>query len=98
MLSNCLKLSHPAYYNFLEHYSTCHIHANIDLTYPWFANHETTPGFFIVDTPILVEDSTPEIQEALPTYCMSFQREKAKNDDKKTKIKFTTGLIKKSKI
>lgn len=60
MLTTSLILPHPALSDFIYNYAVCQLHESINLTYPSFANHETTLGFFLGDSPILLKDSKPE--------------------------------------
>ena len=60
MLTTSLILPHPALNDFIYNYAICNIQENINLTYPWFANHETSLGFFLGDTPVLIKTSNPE--------------------------------------
>lgn len=60
MLTTSLILPHPALSDFIYNYAICQIQDNLNLTYPWFANHETTLGFFLGDTPVLIKNANPE--------------------------------------
>ncbi len=58
MLTTSLILPHPALRDFVCNYALSHIPDAINLTYPWFANHETTLGFSLGDTPMLTKGSS----------------------------------------
>lgn len=60
MLTTSLIHPHPALNDLIYNYAICQIDENINLTYPWFANHETTLGLFLGDTPVLIKTSEPE--------------------------------------
>lgn len=58
MLTTSLILPHPVLSDFVYNYSLCKSEsANINMTSPWFAHHDTSLCFFLGDRPIHITNS-----------------------------------------
>ncbi len=72
MLTTSLILPHPGLSDFIYNYSLCKsVSADINMTFPWFAHHDTSLCFFLGDTPIQVMNSnTNNAAESTNKVCL----------------------------
>ncbi len=62
MLTTCLILPHPALTDFINSYTSCiHKSSNVNMSFPLYAHHETTIGFFLGNTSLQIKDYTTKV-------------------------------------
>ena len=58
MLTTTLILPHPSLNDFISNYSLCTSGtANLNMSLPWFAHHDTSLCFFLGDTPVQIRNT-----------------------------------------
>jgi AraC-like DNA-binding protein len=63
MLTSSIILPHPALSAYISNYAVCEAETNVSMSYPWFANYETTLIFYFADTPFLIKQDGATRQE-----------------------------------
>lgn len=62
MLTTSLILPHPALNDFINSYTLCtHKSLNVNMTFPLYAHHETSIGFFLGDTSLQIKNYTTKV-------------------------------------
>jgi AraC-like DNA-binding protein len=62
MLTTSLLLPHPALSDFINSYTLCiHNALNVNMSFPLYAHHETTIGFFLGNTSLKIKNHTTKV-------------------------------------
>ncbi len=62
MLTTSLILPHPALTGFINSYTLCiHKSSKVNMSFPLYAHHETTIGFFLGNTSLQIKDYTTKV-------------------------------------